>query len=55
MPKRKISLVWEGEFDDASLEVCQADVTTCIEFLIDQDDAILIIEENGKELFRYKE
>ena len=55
MAKRKISLIWEGEFDDASLEHCQDDVTACVEFLIDREDAVLTIEENGKELFRYKE
>ena len=55
MAKRKISLIWEGEFEDASLELCQDDVTACVEFLIDREDAVLTIEENGNVIFRYKE
>ena len=54
MAKRKITLTWEGEFDDASLEVCQDDVTVCVEFLIDREDAVLTIEEEGTVIFQYK-
>lgn len=55
MAKRKITLTWEGEFDDESMEVFKADVTECVEFLIDQNDAVLIIEEEGTVIFRYAE
>jgi hypothetical protein len=55
MAKRKITLTWEGEIADDWIKGWQDDVTACVEFLIDQEDAVLIIEEDGKELFRYKE
>jgi hypothetical protein len=55
MAKRRITLTWEGEFDDESVELCKADVTECVEFLIDREDAVLTIEEAGSVIFRYAE
>jgi hypothetical protein len=47
MAVRKISLVWEGQLDDESLNLFMESPADCIEFIADSCDSKIIIEEDG--------